>query len=233
VRVLFAVLRIAGMAFLAVLAFSAAALGWRMIAPIRVAALPNGQCTEVSLDTNGWHTDIVFPAAILSRDHPFRRLYPSARTFSVGWGDRDAYRFADKDPWLNLWAVVPPSPTLLHVSADSAPDALGGGPSVAISRAGADGLAAFIDRSLSRDARGDAIVVGPGYQARSVFVESPDEFHIFRLCNQWIAEALKAAGLPVSPLGAWTAGSVTRQVSRGPHCADGAASSENRPGALH
>jgi hypothetical protein len=206
--------RAAGLMLALTLVLSLAALGWRMVAPIRAAPTPVGPCTEIGLDTNGWHTDIVFPAGILPPDHPFRRLYPEARRFSVGWGDRDAYRFADKRPWLNLMAIIPPSPTILHVAADAPAT----GPFVAISQEGARGLVAHIDRTLRLDAAGRLILVGPGYSRDSVFVESGDQFHLFRLCNQWIAEGLKAAGLPVSPLGAWTAQSVARQISRGPRC---------------
>ncbi|MBI1187507.1 MAG: DUF2459 domain-containing protein [Alphaproteobacteria bacterium] len=206
--------RAAGLAVLLTLVLSVAALGWRMAAPIRVAPTPVGPCTEIGLDTNGWHTDLVMPAAIFPEDHPFRRLYPDARRFSVGWGDRDAYRFADKDPWLNVAAIIPPSASAVHVSADAPAT----GPFVAISEDGARALVAHIDRTLRIDARGRLIRVDEGYRPDSVFVESGAQFHVFRLCNQWVAEGLRAAGLPVSPLGAWTAASVVRQIRNGPRC---------------
>lgn len=208
-------LRFAALAVVLVLAGSAAAFGWRIVAPVHAIAPPDGPCTEIGLVSNGYHTDLVIPVAMLEADHPLRTLYPPARTLTIGWGDRDAYRFSPERPWLNVMALIPPSPSVLHVAADVRRDVI----PLPLSAEGVRGLSGYLRRAVRVGADGRAIYVSEGYHpGRSAFIEGRDEFHVFRLCNHWTAGALKAGGLRVSTLGAWSAASVTRQVGAGARC---------------
>lgn len=216
-RAIFRILEEAGLLLGVFFLVSFNLLGWRMVAPVRAAPQPTGRCVEIVLEASGWHTNLVFPASLLPEDHPLRQLYPRAQTLAVGWGDRDAYPKGGQEPWRHVIALIPPRPSVLHVAADSG----WGGPRVAITEEGRRGLSDFLAQAVRLGADGRPIVVSPGQiQGRSAFIESRDIFHLYNLCNQWTARALRAAGLPVSPIGAWTSESVARQISKGPRCPD-------------
>lgn len=208
------VARAAGACAGAVLAVSAALLAWRGVAPAPEIPPPDGPCVEIMVASNGFHTDLVFPAAVLPRDHPLRRLYPEARLFSVGWGDREAYRTGSEQPWRHVEALFP-GPSVLHVAADPG----WRGAPAAISESGAAALSAYLRAALEPNAAGEAAVVSEGLvPGRSAFVAARESFHAFNLCNHWTARALRAAGLPVSDLGAWLAEGVLRQLRHAPRC---------------
>jgi hypothetical protein len=64
------------------------------------------------------------------------------------------------------------------------------------------------------DANGRAIVIASEHKDGSRFYASGRTFHAFENCNVWVARALKAAGLPVRPENAVTAGMLLYQVRR-------------------
>lgn len=191
-------------------------LGFRLLLPAPEIAPPSGPCVEVMVASNGFHTDLIFPAAILPTDHPLRRLFPRARTLAVGWGDREAYRSGAQRPWLHLMTMIPPRPSVMHVAADTG----WAGRRAAISARGAAQLALHLRDALTPTRGGDATIVSSGQiPGRSYFLAAREHFHIFNLCNHWTARTLNAAGLPVTDLGAWTADAVTHQIARAPTCA--------------
>lgn len=67
---------------------------------------------------------------------------------------------------------------------------------------GVERLAAFIDRSFSRDAAGAPVhLPGVAYGSSDAFYEGVGPFDILRPCNIWVAEGFRQAGLAT---GAWT-----------------------------
>lgn len=171
-----------------------------------------GDCLTMRLWSNGYHADIGVPMAALPADHPLRQIYPDAEMVLVGWGDRAFYLSDGRDMLLGLNALIPPSPSVMHVAEHAERDAAYLGPTddatLAISREGAARLAAFLARAITLDEAGRVIVVEQGkVRGRSVFVEAAGGFHLFNVCNHWMARALRAAGIGVnarSPwLGAW------------------------------
>jgi len=184
-----------------------------------VAAPSVSDCVELHLYSNGFHSDIGAPAALFPEDHPLRRLYPDAREFLIGWGDLRFYK-ADIFSWgLAIDAVIPPSPSVLHIAYNAPYAAAYLGPNddtaVAVSRAGAERFVAYVDRALVRDESGAAMVTSPGKViGRSSFLRSRGSFHLFNVCNQWMARALRAAGVDVNARAAWMAGGLLRQVRR-------------------
>ena len=86
------------------------------------AAVSDEDCVEFQVSDNGWHTNFYLSADVFPEDHLFRQDYPAARYFVIGWGDEGFYI---KGPSVRrgLDAVIPPSPTVVHVIAlDRAPD---------------------------------------------------------------------------------------------------------------
>jgi hypothetical protein len=93
-----------------------------------VAPPSAGDCVELHMWSNGFHSDIGAPAAIFPADHPLRRLYPDAESFLIGWGEQAFYFSDGTDLMLGLDALVPPSPSVLHVAYNAGPSSAYLGP---------------------------------------------------------------------------------------------------------
>lgn len=174
----------------------------------RVAPPSAGDCVELHLYSNGFHSDIAAPAAIFPPDHPLRRLYPDAQSFLIGWGEERFYYSEHFDIGLALDALIPPSPSVLHVAYNALPSSAYLSPdsdvTIAVSREGAARFVAFIDRELALDAEGAPIRTRDGkVVGRSAFLRGRSNFHLFSVCNQWMARALRAAGVDVNARAAW------------------------------
>ena len=133
-----------------------------------------GDCVELHLYSNGYHSDIGAPASIFPPDHPFRRMYPEAQSFLIGWGDQAFYYSDGTDLMLGLDALIPPSPSVFHIAYNAAPSSAYLSPNddtaIAVSQEGARRFVAFIDRFLVLDANGNPITLPSGSessQARS------------------------------------------------------------------
>lgn len=182
-----------------------------------VAAPSEGDCVELTLFTNGFHTDIAAPAAIFPEAHPLRRLYPEAQTFLIGWGEERFYYSDGSNLWLGLDALIPPSPSVMHITYNAPAVAAYLGPSaetpVAISREGAADFVAFIDRALVLNAAGSVVRTSDGkIVGRSSFLRTRGSFHLFNVCNQWMARALRAAGININARAAWLGGPLVQAV---------------------
>lgn len=176
-----------------------------------------GDCVELHLFSNGYHSDIAAPADLFPDDHPLRRLYPQAHDFLIGWGDEQFYYSDGTNLMLGLDAIIPPSPSVMHVAYNAPGAARYLGPNddtgIAVSREGAQRFVAYIDRALVLDANGAVIVTHPGkVYDHSSFVRTRGSFHLFNVCNQWMARALRAAGIDVNARAAWLAGGLIHQV---------------------
>lgn len=185
--------------------------------PPRVAPPARGDCVMLHMWSNGFHSDIRAPAEIFPADHPLRRLFPEARTFLIGWGDQAFYYSNGTNLWLALDALVPPSPSVLHVAYNAETSAHYLGPNddtpIAVSREGATALVAYIDRALVLDSAGRPIPTSTGKViGHSMFLRTRGSFHLFNVCNQWLARALRAAGVDVNARAAWLAGGLIQQV---------------------
>ncbi|HYD89371.1 MAG TPA: DUF2459 domain-containing protein [Vitreimonas sp.] len=185
-------------------------------APNVAPATPEN-CVELRLYSNGYHSDIGAPAAIFPADHPLRRLYPEAESFLIGWGDEAFYRSDGADLLMGLDALIPPSPSVLHVAYNAGPSSAYLGPNadaaIGVSREGAQRFVAYVDRALVLDETGAPIRTSDGkVVGRSSFLRTRGSFHLFNVCNQWMARALRAAGVNVNARAAWLAGPLIQQV---------------------
>jgi uncharacterized protein (TIGR02117 family) len=183
-----------------------------------------GPCAPLGVWSNGAHTSLIVPAGMLAPDHPLRRPFPSALWFLIGWGDAAFYPSDGSDIELALRSLIPPRASVVHVLATTAlPTQTFAASTVAwtgLTPAQQARLAAFLADAVIRDKAGAAIAAAPGQVAgASAFFKGVDGFHAFSLCNHWTAKALRAAGLAVTPWGAFTAASVTGQIRRTPICA--------------
>ena len=176
-------------------------------------------CVELHLYSNGYHSDIGAPASIFPEEHPLRRLYPEAQSFLIGWGDRAFYYSDGSNLWLGLDALIPPSPSVFHIAYNAGPASAYLGPNddlaIGVSREGAANFVAYVDRYLVLDEEGAPVRTSDGkVVGRSAFLRSRGSFHLLNVCNQWMARALRAAGVDINARAAWLAGPLIRQARR-------------------
>lgn len=179
-----------------------------------------GDCTAIRLWSNGWHANLALRADVLGEEHPLRKLFPEAEHFLIGWGERDFYMAENAGFWMGLNAIVPPSPSVMHVIAADAPveDSLWRPKELAefvISKAGAEDMADSIADAIARDESGAPIILSGGRVAgASYFLASRGNFHLFNMCNHWTARRLREAGVRVTPALSFTAGGLIDAVRR-------------------
>ncbi|MGE0596402.1 MAG: DUF2459 domain-containing protein [Hyphomonadaceae bacterium] len=179
-----------------------------------------GECIEIAVHSNGFHTSVSLPAASLPEDHPLRALFPDALWVEVGWGDEAFFREAGGGTVeQGVAAAFAGGPTVVQAypyrgepaavfSAEATRYA-------AITREGAAALAAYLDAELVRGGDGAPIVVAPGHNGEALFLRGREgRFHLFNNCNHWTARALRAAGLPVRD--SMTADAVMAQLRGAP-----------------
>jgi hypothetical protein len=164
---------------------------------------------------HAWHTGVIAPAAALPADSPFRIAFPEADWLELGWGDRLYYPHPDPPLWMALRAALWPTASAVNLTAHHGPAEAIPGEELFLLEVSAAGLARLHERALRAlelDAGGRPIPIGRGRGPDSPFWASPEPFHLFRTCNHWTAELMRAAGLPVVPFGTVTTGDLFRQI---------------------
>ena len=166
--------------------------------------------------SHGWHTGIV----LKTEEIPETIVWPEIRDFAgsqyieVGWGDWDYYQASDTSGPMALKAAFWSTGSVLHIAGFNEPvrkffpasDVI----EVAITEEGLKQLSGFIARTHLR-AETESVKIRPGLYGNSRFYPAEGRFHIFSNCNTWVAEALRAGGLPMRR-STLTAGSVMAQV---------------------
>lgn len=165
-----------------------------------------GDCVEVGMWSNGYHTSLSMRADLLPASHPLRQLYPQARWLMIGWGDLKFYRSRGDDLWLGVQALMPGGESGMHVLAGPTPvetwyygkDVL----PVGLSRAGVAGLVDYVTDSLALDPNGRAQVVA--FEQDGYFLQARRDFNALNVCNHWTMRAFRAAGVKGSAAFAFT-----------------------------
>ncbi|WP_176952836.1 DUF2459 domain-containing protein [Belnapia rosea] len=191
--------------------------------PLAPAPATDPIVTEIAVIDRGWHTDIALPVD----GPPLHPLlaglaagYPGVRVLLFGFGDRAWLLGADNSPIGMLAALLPaPGAILMTALAVSPEAAFGAEQSVPLGLSLAEFcrlqhfLADSLDRSrLLPDGRLGPLAEGP--YPGSVFHASPIHYSASRTCNTWTAEALAAAGLPITAGGVLFAHQVMARARR-------------------
>lgn len=179
---------------------------------------PDSEVNRIYVVRQNWHTGI----AIRRSDIP-PALWPQIRDFpdveylEVSWGDAEYYPAPDPTLRMLLKAALVPSRSVLHVVGFDGPveeyfrfsDIV----EITLSEAGFKQLCRFIAQTYAITGNG---VDGSkeGLSLNSRFYPAQPKFHIFRTCNNWVAQALRSAGCPITTPYAITAGNVIRQTSK-------------------
>ncbi len=169
--------------------------------------------------SHGWHTGVVvrrqdIPDGVWPEHHDFA----DSEYVEVGWGDRDFYRAPEATSGLALKAVFWPTSSVLHiVGVDDSRERVPPGSEIVkidLSDRGHTELSTFIQDAYARDERGRAIPLGPGPGRNSRFYLASEKYYLLKTCNNWTARALRSAGLPITPLYAFTARNIMYQVRK-------------------
>jgi uncharacterized protein (TIGR02117 family) len=156
--------------------------------------------------SNGWHSGVVLdrrdiPAGLLPETADFD---PSVQWFEIGWGSALFYP-ARKPDWKLALRAAFPGHAVIHIAGLSQPhDQIF--PSARRTRVCLSGEAlravvARIDASIDRRGRNRALPTYPGLYPFSLFYPAKGRFHLFHTCNNWTAEMLGQAVVPVpSPI---------------------------------
>jgi uncharacterized protein (TIGR02117 family) len=162
------------------------------------------KCRSVFIVYDSWH------AAIVLRKHDVSSAaipelidYPDARLIEFSWGDKDYFPDPKSGVLKALRAAFWSRGSVMHLVGFSN-DLEKFYPGASIVELGLasrayDRLIDFISQSFLRPTTNGRAQASPGLYSYSHFYISTGKFSILNTCNTWVAEALKAAGLPVFP----------------------------------
>ena len=175
-----------------------------------VKGLPPTGATPVQawVLSNGIHTDLVLPMRGPGMDwstlfHPahVRAAPADTQYIAIGWGDREIYlhtpQWADLTVARTVRAALGRNDALLHVSHLRHADlAVGTAHPLPLSQAQYERLTAYVLAALPQ---GQARPVADAHYAHNdAFYEARGSANLFRTCNNWTGEGLRAAGVTVS-----------------------------------
>ena len=166
---------------------------------------------------DAWHAAIVTKKSDIPIDVlPELRDFPSAEYLEFSWGDRDYFPAPDAGVGLALKAAFWSSGSILHVVGfkDAVQNAYPNAEIIEIplSEEGFQRMVKFIADTFSRPHPPTPAEARPGLFSNGRFYAAEGKFSLFRTCNTWVAEALSAAGLPIRPSHAITAGNLSDQL---------------------
>jgi uncharacterized protein (TIGR02117 family) len=175
-------------------------------------------CKLVLVAHDSWHAGIVLRKA----DIPIESVpeivdFPDAEFIEFSWGDKDYFPNPDAGVFTAIKAAFWSSGSVLHVVgfSGSPKSFFRTGELVELRlTANAHGrLLEYISHTFSRPSPRDRTEASAGLFSYSRFYPATHKFSLSKTCNTWVAEALKSAGLPVSPGDVMTANSLATQLA--------------------
>ncbi len=190
------------------------------IQTVSTFSAPTSPLSSVYVVSNGWHAGL-----ILKRDDvdlaiwPELAEIPSTEFVEIGWGNEGFYMAKEITPGLVLGALVP-SPSVLHVAGFTGDiERIFRGAElvrIELSKQGLDEMCRFIHVTYVHDNAGQTVRLGPGLYGESEFYRAHGKYYFPNTCNVWTANALRAAGCPITPAYASTAQNLVFQAKQFP-----------------
>lgn len=167
----------------------------------------------LTIVNHGWHTGLIVPAAALEALLPdLAARFDRPVYYEIGWGDQGFYQADEIGTSLALRALFWSGGTVVHVVA------LTGTPGAyfphsetvqtCLTDQGLRSLLAFLAHSFVRDPTRQLLPLSRGIYGDSQFYEGSGRYSALNTCNTWTAQALRSAGLDISPAWKLTASSV-------------------------
>lgn len=174
---------------------------------------------EIHVVSHGYHSGIVLERAAMTEaaergGHAaliaVAQRFANYRWLEIGWGDEGFYRTVPDAASLTFRLAIralfwPGNASIVHVvGLNSHPsDAFPTSDIIRIPLSSA-GFARMLDVLEAGFDRGPGAAalepLGPGLYGPSLFYRGVDAFHVFNVCNHWVARLLSAAGLPTAPV---------------------------------
>src|SRR5262245_9505706 len=170
---------------------------------------------EVFVVSHGYHAGIVLPRARLAEVAGRNGLgalaavaarFDAYRWLEIGWGDEGFYTSVPTIASLTLPMALralfrPGNPSVVHVvGLAQHPGAAFPNLEIVRLQLSEPGFARLVDRLDATFADATDEPLGPGLYGPSLFYRAVGSFHLFNVCNHWIAHLLDAAGVPTAPL---------------------------------
>ncbi len=155
----------------------------------------------------GWHSGLVLDQKqIPSSFKKYFSLWPQRRYLEVSWGDNLFYRNQDaqKDWFLALRALIWPTNGVLHIVGFNMPPnhiyRPGAFRIIYLSSREYWSLMRFVTSYFVGDSLHSFVPLQRGLYGDSYFLKSKGVYEFPFTCNVWTAQALKAAGFPITPV---------------------------------
>lgn len=183
---------------------------------IRVGELNANEEIAIYIQSNGVHTDVVFPAcsnAIEWYDFINPEEFKNQTDQSwitIGWGDKGF--FLDTPTWADLKfstafnAAFLPSPTAMHIAYSEEPTENENRIKTTISLNQYRKMIAFVKNSFQVNNNLPILIPNKGYGDKDNFYEANGKYHLFRTCNTWTNDVLKVGGIRTSLLALFSDG---------------------------
>lgn len=172
---------------------------------------PDEHNTKVIYVVNhGWHTGIIveltdIPLSLL----PEKQHFKGARYLEIGWGDAGFYQSRQISTSLALKALFTQTQSVMHLASfrDSVHHYFQASKIITLrlKQTELDFLIKNISDTFVRKG-GIATPLMQGRYGKSFFYPAAPKYHLFRTCNNWTAQMLQYANIPVKN---WLSGSAT------------------------
>ncbi|MEL7499395.1 MAG: TIGR02117 family protein [Planctomycetota bacterium] len=175
--------------------------------PVNQDYVEPAEGVDVFVLSGAFHSDIIFPIQHSTID--WRTRFPEsdfeldtklATHIGIGWGDRNFYLHTPT--WNDLKfstaanALLWPSETVTHISMISEPIV---GTSIRRVRVSTEDYEAMVDHVLSSFAKNETgnfeMIPGFSYTGNDAFYRGTGSYHVFRTCNCWVGETMRAGGI--------------------------------------
>jgi uncharacterized protein (TIGR02117 family) len=174
---------------------------------------------EIHIVSHGYHSGIVFERTTMAEaaergGHAaliaVAQRFANYRWLEVGWGDEGFYRNVPDAAALTFRLAVralfwPRNVSVVHVvGLNSQPRDVFAASDVIRIPLSSGGFARMLDGLDASFDRGPGAAalepLGPGLYGPSLFYRGVDAFHVFNVCNHWVARLLSEAGVPTAPV---------------------------------
>ncbi len=179
-----------------------------LLIPIHRGFKPLQNGVNLSISTNGMHTDFILPAKNKVFDwttfidaNNFDLTITAETKLGIGWGDKAIY--LDIETWgeltikMGLATLFLPTPTILHITAyEALPTDTLKVQKTFISNAQYLKLCQFILAYFNTNSlEKPTLIEGAGYTPNDNFYQAIGKYHAFNTCNTWVNKGLKKIGI--------------------------------------
>jgi hypothetical protein len=161
------------------------------------------------------HTGFVVRTEDLAEHRPDVARRFDRPFIEVSWGDFEFFRRRDPGLFVTTSATLWPtrSTALLSGAHKLSVEPVRAKARLTLSAEGYERLLKHVARTLAVDERGRLIPAPPSDMPGRFFL-AEGSYHLLDNCNQWTAQGLRKAGLPISPCWSVTAASVMSRIQK-------------------